>query len=64
MRKVFVICCNESVEGVVISNEEEAEDILAELRMNHFDKSRNSLDEYSGIYYWHIHKVNLYGEEE
>ena len=63
MKKVFVICCNDSVEGVVVSNIEEAEDILAELRMSHFDNARYSLDEYSGIYFWHIHEVNLYGGE-
>jgi len=63
MRKVFVICCNDSVEGVVISNEEEAEDILAELRMQDFDARKVSLNHYSDVYYWYIKEVNLYGEE-
>ena len=59
MKKAHVICCNDSVEFVVVGSEHEAELEKLALRDNHFRRYdiKNRTD-YDNRYYWHIHTVD------
>jgi len=57
-----VICCNDSVEFVVIDNEVAAKDKIQELAEENYVRNRwnfKSYEEYRKIYYWHIHSVGV-----
>lgn len=61
MNKIaYVICCNDSVEFVVIGSEEEAEKKLLVLKEEDRQKvcNRDIKEDYNRCYYWHIHEVN------
>ena len=45
--KVYVICCNDSVEYAVVDNEKRAEELL-----------KQRVDIAKENQYWHIHEVN------
>lgn len=59
--KVYVICCNDSLEFAVIGSEEKALAVLSELKSAYFDCNRwmfhNDLETYKRNCYWHIHTV-------
>jgi len=53
----YVICCNDSVEFVVIDDEARAEAKLQELRVA-YDLKNPPQHKYSAPRYWHIHTVD------
>jgi len=57
MKKVKVICCNDSIEGA----DEVA--IIDRLSKEHYEKNKfqfdNSTAEYRQICYWHIHEIPI-----
>lgn len=67
--KAFVICNNDSVEGIVIDDEELAEDIKLKLKQAHFSRPDTKwhyrgYEDYSYINYWHIHEAEVYTKED
>ncbi len=54
-RKAFVICCNDSIEFVVLNDEEKAKKKIKELE-NEFLKNLNHYDMFDDNYYWHYHE--------
>ena len=69
--KAFVICCNDSIEAVVLEDEVLAEGKIEELKDSDYDKNkshwitevRNSKidpwDNYCRRMYWHLHEVDV-----
>jgi hypothetical protein len=67
MSTAFVICANDSVEGVVVDYEDLAQEVLLKLKQDHYTKVKHGFRdyaEYSNLVYWHIHTVNVYTQEE
>lgn len=59
--KAHVICCNDSIELVVIDNVELADRRLKELRDAYYERSRwnwQNREHYECVCYWHIHVVD------
>ena len=59
--KAHVICCNDSVQHVVIGSEEQAEKKRKELKKSYFKRNKhnfNSAEEYALQCFWHIHTVH------
>jgi len=67
MKKIKVICCNDSIEAAVadVSNEVEITERLAK---EHYEKAKYNIamgdgvasyDEYRKICYWHIHEIPI-----
>lgn len=57
INKVFLICCNDSNEGVVINDEMAATRILKILALEHFEKVKHnysSYKEYRHVFLWRI----------
>jgi len=69
MNKAYIICCNDSNEYVVLDDEKKADKVLQELKDDDYKQKRLKLqssyqtnktigfEEYSRLYYWHIHEV-------
>jgi hypothetical protein len=64
MKKAFVICCNDSIEFVVLDNEYEAHKILEERKRADYDNKKaqegagyQSFEEYCHQFFWHTHDV-------
>lgn len=67
-----VICCNDSVELVVIGSEQLAKERLEHMAQFHFEKSKNNLtffrpdlkpyDEYRMRCFWHFKTVKVLSE--
>jgi len=57
--KAYIICCNDSVELVVLNDEGKAEGIKEEMAKADFKRSTTWKDyeEYRNICYWHLHDV-------
>lgn len=58
--KAYVICCNDSVEYVVLDDEEKANKKKEELAEKHFNSckwSYKDYEEYRKLAYWHLHDV-------
>lgn len=61
MKTAYVICINDSVEHVVIDDDQLAEKKLAELKAAYWERNKWSfrdLESYEAICYWHIHTVD------
>ena len=59
--EAHVICCNDSVEYVVIDNEQKAIWKMAELKADYFERNKwtfKTEKEYGQRCYWHIHTVD------
>ena len=54
--KAHVICCNDSVEHVVIGDESFANELMDQLKLASYNSDRYK--------YWHIHTVNLTVQSE
>lgn len=70
MSTAHIICCNDSMELVVLDNEEQAQVKLNELADQHYDKAAMlngqrfaSRNYYNSIYYWHIHDIEYFKEQ-
>ena len=60
----YVLCANDSIEAVVLSNHDEAENELLKLRNKHWKlhcHSFRDVEEFDNRIYWHIHEVNVLG---
>ena len=62
LMKAHVICCNDSVEFVVVGSSMDAEDkmdvLSAQHRAKYFDNYYVT-EEYKDIHFWHIHTVDV-----
>lgn len=59
--KAYVICINDSIEYVIIDDEEKANSKMKELSMKYYLKNQyvfSSLADYKNRCYWHIHSVD------
>lgn len=59
--KVYVICCNDSVEFAVIGNEERAKIKLRELDKAYYENNKWNFEDFAEYLvrcYWHIHEVD------
>jgi len=70
LNKAYIIFLNDSAEYAVLDDKDKAEKVLKDLKEDYYKKkNRQNLqslnnafeimdyEEYSRIYYWHIHKV-------
>ena len=61
MNKAHVICCNDSIEYVVLDNEEQALIKLEEIARGKYEKfykwEFEDYEEYRKRLYWHLHTV-------
>lgn len=60
--KAYVICCNDSVEYVVLNDEDAANIKKEELKNEYFEKNKHHLfdgyESYERICYWHLQDVS------
>lgn len=65
MKTAYIICCNDSIEGVCL-DEELAKKKMEDLKNYDFKTKWNSrtgrryTEEEYNIFYWHIHEVQLF----
>jgi len=61
--KAHVICCNDNVESVFLGDEKDAEKALEKCAKTAYASERsfgyNSREDYTDIFYWHLHTVDL-----
>jgi hypothetical protein len=62
-KKAYVICCNDSVEFVVIDDEKAANEKLKELKIKSYETTKlevhiDSFEDYERAQFWNIHEVN------
>lgn len=63
--KAYVICCNDSIEFVVLDDEGKAKEKKEEMAKVDFERCKRQYilkewedyNEYRSIYYWHLHNV-------
>jgi len=58
--KAYVICCNDSIEYVVLDSSIVANTKKEELKKEHFTKNKHAFDDYESYEhrcYWHLHEV-------
>ena len=62
--KVFIICCNDSIEKASLDEEvaKKQLEVLAEAYYKRNFVGRNTYEEYRHICYWHIHEVEMIRE--
>lgn len=63
--KAYVICCNDSIEKVVLSNKESAQKVLGSLSKKSYDRHKfdyATYKDYQKMFYWHLHKVEVIEE--
>ena len=63
MKQIDVICCNDSVEAVVLpTSKKPSREIKESLAEGHYGrlKTSDTYGEYRSHYYWHIHTVPFF----
>jgi len=58
----YVICSNDSIEGVVIGNKHKAHQEMHKLSRKGYMEHKNSIKSrkaYNAIAYWHIHEIDV-----
>lgn len=56
----FVICVNDSIEGVVLNDEQRALQKMGEIADNHFKTIHHGCstrEEYDNLLFWHLHET-------
>lgn len=59
--KAYVICCNDSVEFVVLNSEEKANIKKDALKEEHFERNKHTFknrEQYENRCFWHLHDVS------